>query len=783
MAYQKNRHNLGITNVGSAGSGTDLVGMMLAKRDDGSPAYEEYDGKFLADQFFTGAPSQVNIDPEVEFLLGGTDWRSGFGLQYADRNDPKRYFSSIGMDLSNRGMAIAGQTPTTITLPTHTISDWNAAVNHGDPGSEWSNEANAYDGNTGTYSAATLPGGTGWTSYIELYVAAISCDQIRFWFTEGVNNGVKAIDIDLWYDDQWNNLQDDSSIPLDGEGAFFTVAIGSTKTVTAARVRFQDNSGSGGDARLNELQFYAVSATIQGTVLTGTDFNDKLYAPFGNALIKQNAGGTAFTVVSAFPVDITDIEPFTDSRLYIALGTSEPYWYMSTAEVVTESTATNKTYKYFATVHTTASTMYGSDADNTIRNTTDPVNGGVAWSSTTTVGASYHAIQGLLEKGGALYIPKEDMIYYLDSSGNVQRDLAPRLQALTSSTSGKNALTDGQVIMYPAGAQGLLEIDTSTTTATLTWRNPSNFCTNLSDFVGRVQAVAFDEAWWFFIVDNSAKIEVIKGRKETIDGTTSFVQHPMAEITLTNCQSSWVSSIFQKRLWITSDTIGESLYYIPLPVGYGDIENDANRLFKTGTTFETGFLHGGFRNVNKSWLQLTLTMGHTYNAGRYFTVKYKKLGDSSWTSIGNFDGTSSSMLETQSVDTTNKPFSPMMNLQFTAVTDDTDYTPILLDYTLKAVMYPPIRRLIHCVIDVNDYITTKDGIESNRYSLIKTTLDNARNNPVWPVSIRDIDGSTLDVKFLPVPKSLQRLLVTKATKNRTQERIYHLLMMQVSGAS
>lgn len=836
--YNKLRHDIGITDVGSAGAGTTLYGMMLAQTQDGTPAYAEYDGKYLADQFFTGAPSQVNMNPEEELILSQSSWRAGMGLEYFDPDHPERYFASYGMDLRFKGMAIAGPLPTAITLPTHTASAYNQALNFTDPDSAWTDEANVLDGSSSTKATTSTS-----AKYLEIYVPAISCSKIRYYWTESVSNGVDDLEIGVWYEGAWHVIVSDDSL---GEGALAEGSIGSTKTVTAARVKFTLSSGN---AYLHVLEFYAESATIQGAVTSFAEYNDKLYAAFGNALIEKNSAGTAFVVTTAFPVTITDIEPFTDDQLYIALGFSDAYWeigyetssatlaegltnsetdvdtsdgsqfatgnvikidseYMlvlsesgDTLEVlrgrwgstaathdsgavivtfhITENTASGTaTYQFFVTVHAAAPTMYGNDGVNTLYKNTDPSEAGAnAWATRITVDSSYYAITEMLSKSGAAYIMKEDMPYYLNSSDAVQNDLAPELKTDTRSTSGKNAFLWKTNIYIPFGTQGLLETDGTTNT----FRNPANYCTNLPAYVGRIQALAGDGFYLFAILDYSGKVEILAGRLETIDTTTSWVWHPIAEMTMTDCETAFATNIDQKRLYVSSTTIGETLQYIDLPAGYGDVENDANRKFNTGSPyFETPFLHGGFKADNKAWIKITLAMGHTYNTGRYFTVHYKTL-DGSYVSIGDFTGASGNMVQGRFIDVTNKPFSSMMALKFTAVTDDTDYTPILLSYDVRAIMYPKIKRLIHCVVRCADEVQTKQAgiIDKSMRKTIKSTLDNARNNPVWMIPIKDIDGDDVDVKFLPVPSSLQRMMITKKEKGRTDERHYHLLLMEV----
>jgi len=786
--YQANRHDIGITNVGSDGSGTTVEGMMLAKTKDNVPAWTEFDGSYLADQFFTGAPSQSYINPEEEIIVGQDDWRSGFGLEFYDVNDPLRYYSSIGTDGRFRGMMIAGPTPVVATKPTHTTptitnADFETDVSP-TSGFGWTQGAGSWarvtdekHGDSYSWKVTSVSPAdnlyqdmTGYIPGIEytfkLWVrTANAADTLKITINDGVGStdSSTATSFETWTQ--------------------FTVT--RTLDVRATQCRLLVTcvaAGVGAAVWVDDAALTSTAIVVGTTPQHGhATFNDLEYVAFGTLLAHLNSGGTGFDLVADMGTAITCLTPFQvagTSYLFIALGTGATWYYMTTAEAFTLSTTTVKAFQYAVWVNTTVDTMYANDGANTIRSTINPLNGGTAWSETATiVGAAEHNIQDLITKAGALYIPKEDTIYYLDSTGAVKKDLAPRLAALTSSTSGKNVITDGQIIMYPAGSQGLLEIDGTT----LTWRNPSNYCTNLTAFVGRVQALGFDETYWFAIIDNDTKVEVLAGRLETIEGTTGWVWHPIAEITLTNCLTAWVSSVYQKRLWITSDTAAEDIYYIALPTGYGDMLNDANRKFKTATTFETPWLHGNFKSENKAWLTTTLSMGHVNDTGRYITVDYKKYNDTGWSNIGDFDGSATSMIETQYIDVTNKPFTPMMKFRFTMVTDDTDYTPVLNRFEARAIMYPSIRRMIHCVVRCAEEVQTKQSgiIDKNMYDTIKSTLDNARNNSVWPVSIRDLDGNAINVKFMPVPKEIDRMIITKKEQGREYEKHYHLLMLEV----
>ncbi len=115
--YVKNKHDLGFLRT----DGTTQVGLRLARDKNGSPIYKSYDDEYLAQQFYSGTPGYGNLPPEKELSIRQDDWRSGFGLEVFDSNDPKRYFSSIGMDGRYKGMFVAGPISTAVTRPSRIV--------------------------------------------------------------------------------------------------------------------------------------------------------------------------------------------------------------------------------------------------------------------------------------------------------------------------------------------------------------------------------------------------------------------------------------------------------------------------------------------------------------------------------------------------------------------------------------------------------------------------------------------------------------------------------------
>jgi hypothetical protein len=790
--FAKEKHDLGFLRQ----DGTTTVGLRLARKN-GVPLYSQYDEDFLANQLMTGNPDYSGLPPEKELSLRQEDWRSGFGQEFFDLSDPKRYHAAYGCDLRFKGMAIAGPLPTTITKPSaltltvtdpemdtwtdvNTLTNWPKTVSRAQL--TQITGAGAYGGsgtsgrlaNTESAGNAASAEVRGTMSFSTTWRGRLLTISAQAWSTL-VGTGAASFRISWDNAATWVTI---ANITTGGSWASRSAAVLCPATATTLIISFiatvaDDSAGS------FQLDFDHVTVTnpTPGAIKWHVKFNSNEYIACGNVLAKLNTGGTAFEAINEFTAVITDLAVF-GANLYIALGYSTAYVYMNTSEAFTTSTAVVNTFKYFTTVKGTADTFWGSDTASTIRSTTNPVNGGTAWSAATTVDSSTYSITNLFTRGNVLYIKKQDRCFYLDSSGNVQV-LIEETAFLSSAADGKKDTIFLDDLYMPWGDQSLVHWDSSATTAD--YKSPSKYCTGVGDFVGAVQAVAADEEYLFAIVDNSTKVEVLAGRDETIDGVTSWVYHPIAEITLTGCETAFVSNVVKKRLYIASTDGTEALYYIPLTTMYGSIASDTNYTYKSGGTWETSWMHGNFRDDMKAFITITGTLGHTYDAGIYFTAKYKKLGDTSWTTIGNIDGTSANRTETLYIPvdgSSNKPKSVAMKFQFTAVTNDSTKTPILLNYKIKAIAYFSVRTIIQAEVLCDNNIVTKDGqTEEGQAATIKAALEEARA-ATWPVTFKDLGWSAsaddIYVKFLPLQSSLVTL-----EKEQKAERHYMLKLLKV----
>jgi hypothetical protein len=678
------------------------------------------------------------------------------------------------MDLRN-GQGILGWGLTPLVVDTAT---WTFPTNFEDPDVVWTDEAKAYDNNIATFALTPANAAT-WSSPIHFTIASTQITNIKIQVDCDVGGNFTQIDVDVYHNAAWHDVYLGSA--TEDEYMYFPYQ---ASGVTKVRIYGYNGGGAPHALEINEIKLYVISAaggSLEDTCKSMADFDNKLYFGAGTTLYILATDGASLEPVHVFGADISDLKVFTVSGvdyLFVLLGFSTSYNYMGSLTGILSriivSTAVVKTFQFACWVNTTVDTLYANDGVNTIRSTTNPLNGGVAWSDDTHVSAVSDSITSLLEKSGALYIWKTDMPYYLSSAGVVIKSLAPECKSGKSSHSGKNSTLWQGELFAPIGSQALIRIGTSND-----WIQPSKFTTNNADFVGQVEACIGDEEYLYVITDYSDKIEILCGRDETVDDSTSWRYHPIQELTLTGCETAYISTVYKKRLWVSSTLSTEGLYYLPLPTKYGDITNDSNVNFLTGGTFETSWLHGDFINTTKSWIALTLVMGHTYvDDNTYFTVKYKLLGGS-WSAGVNYTGTATSMTQTKflAVPTTTRT-STMLKLQFTGVTTGVTRTPILLNYDLKAILYPSVRSVIECAVRCADYIKDKDGmtLEGTDAAYIRTVLEEAQAS-TFPVTFYDLFGTTKYVKVMPI-ELFSELSVDSKEKN--VEQIYQLRLQEVS---
>jgi hypothetical protein len=375
--------------------------------------------------------------------------------------------------------------------------------------------------------------------------------------------------------------------------------------------------------------------------------------------------------------------------------------------IVYMSSLSNNDADFFETHSSTSGiVLYKGTKPNEVSFNANPINGGDNWPAADYVGSSDSDIMNLHSLEGVLYVMRQDFPYYIDEAGN-PRVLLASLNTEKSATSGKNSLEWDNKIYIPCGYQTLIEYDHGTPTNI----SPFLSITNDSTYTGLIHALAANNAWLYDIVNNGTKIEVLAGAVIYVNGIPDWRWHPIAEITLTGCESAGVSAIGAYRLWICSTDATENIYWLPLPADYGNVAADTTMSFTSGGHVESPWYDASLRDDYKAWLKFTC-MCADVDATNYFTISYEKWGDSTWTEIGDFgdDGVEISTLSIPDDSGSNHPISQFIRFKIEIISDGSAPAPRLLGWTCEGVWYPTTKRkLIYMQAEVQDGKGIRDG--------------------------------------------------------------------------
>lgn len=170
-----------------------------------------------------------------------------------------------------------------------------------DPSSAWTNEANAYDDNTGTYAErATLAAGAT-SEYLELTHASLTISGVYAYMNNGGTGQLDWVEFD-YYDGSWHNFYHGAF----SHNAWQTFNIGANKTVTEIRVRFHNGSGGAVNCRPYEIHFLeAIPTSVTASPVTVVERNAVLTLNGGTLSINVN-GVTDSTAFAGSIVDNTD---------------------------------------------------------------------------------------------------------------------------------------------------------------------------------------------------------------------------------------------------------------------------------------------------------------------------------------------------------------------------------------------------------------------------------------------------------------------------------------------
>ena len=782
MAKANSSHDISFIDPTDSGE----VGFMLATDKNGYKAYHLYDDPAFPNQFFTGQPDYGYLPPEKEVAIIQNSFDGGFGLEFADSSDNKRYYYSIGVDNRFKNNSILGPKATAIALPT-TYTKAPPSVTNGDfetggvgnPPTSWTvsagtaviGTANAANPHGGTYAVTITPAGADVIIYQDLtWNDNLKGTPVRaeVWFqcagAAGTTLGKLTID-----DGVGTTSASQSSFSAN---TWYKTTVTRTLDANATQLRITvtaDYVGSNVACFADDCVVY-VSHVDQP--IASAEMADELYFAMGSCIFKLNATGDGFTYVGTVYYPITGLAvqqvslAVDASYLFICTGSDQAYWYMqSSAETFTESNAADPYAEYILNVN---DVMYKVNLPNDVTKSTNPRNGGVAWSTVSDIGSYENEITAVAVDVDIPYFGKEDTVFYLDTT-DADYPLIADMQSLRASTNCKNMMVWHKKLYVPCGTQGLVEYSDGV----VTWRSPAKFCTNLNYFTGSVQALAADEEYLYAVVDNGTKVEILAGQERVVDGATVWAWHPIQELTLAGCQYAVVSNVYKKRLWIASTSASDSVYWLPVTTRYGDIANDSDYTYQTGGYDITPWYHLNLRADSKAYLSMTVTAegcNSTNYVNVYYQTYYTALAGT-WTLLGKFD---TSPLETISL-IASAPTGTMIRFKREIVTASTSTTPKITGMDCRGIWRPTKRKMIQCSLLIKDHPTLRNGAVGDEIEASLATAVEAANAATSPVTLYDIDGSEHKVSFLNASKQNVKLV-----KDRNPEYEYFVTMQVLS---
>lgn len=761
------------------------IGLTLTRNKNRGLNYFESTDPALAQQFFTGTPGYSNLQPEREIQIGQGDWRTGFGQEYYDSDDPRRYYESTNVDGRFKNMVICGPKATAIALTNYEATITDEGLELWDDANTLTNWTKSAAGNWLTQEGTTKHGGTYSAKMLHVtqdqYVyqdissptkwQGVSI-QVTCWaYATNVTHSRAVLEVD--------DGVGQTSANLGASGAWTKLTVTHAMAAGATQLRIllkYDYLTAENNVYFDDVNW---EYPVHGNIKAWAEFNNEWYKIYGDVIDKLNGTYDGWTYVGNFAGKVgTDLGVF-GSNLFIALGNGNDYQYMNTSEAFTTSNLTKKDAHWFGAVGT-AMKMVDSATSNTVYSSVNPINGGTEWDAGTTIGSSDHDITDkVVDQAGTPIIPKADYPWYIDSSGDDQA-LIKSLKSEQATTSGYNTIEWRGNVYIPCGQQSLYEYSES---GVVTNISPADYITNSSNFDGIIQAQTSDARYLFIAVDNGSSVEILAGHWETIAGTTSWVWHPISQITLTAVERMKSSTVGKRRLWIASTVSTESVYWIPLTAQYGNITSDSDYLFQTDGSIITPYMHADFRGDDKAFYKITLTMSGT-SSTVYFEAWYQMIGGN-WTDIGDFktSPTTTAYLPVETT-TSSKPTSEFIRFKFVPKTGSTSSTPVLIRYDVRAVWYPVQRDIIYIQVRVADGNKLHNELpdEDQTAASIRTAIDAWANPTVsWPRAFYppyyETSADTKYCKLLPPVTHKQ----VEDEVTRTSEWVYDLQLLVVDG--
>ena len=269
------------------------------------------------------------------------------------------------------------------------------------------------------------------------------------------------------------------------------------------------------------------AAEIAAAPVKFWDGTDGFFVIAGQYVYEWTVSSQDWTVRNDATADATNFTDFVemDGTNYVGRGDSQDYKYSTDGITWTAFTDADRNFKFF-TVRGQSSgeaVLWGTSDSGQLRNTTNGINGGVAWSASVLAGAGHSSetAQAMIEADDKVYVFKREGIFRYD--GTTMEDVWLGGRRMNRTGNGKNPLLWGNQKIYVPYGDRLMEFDPNANNGAGLMRTvwPFEEAVGNSELNGAVTAIAGDGDWIYFALKNAAgNTYMMKGRPE--EGFHSF---------------------------------------------------------------------------------------------------------------------------------------------------------------------------------------------------------------------------------------------------------------------
>ncbi len=385
------------------------------------------------------------------------------------------------------------------------------------------------------------------------------------------------------------------------------------------------------------------------------NFNGYLYLAVGNCLFKLDADGDQLTLIESFETEeagspdtlIKKLIPSLNSCLYIFLGDTLPYQYMSTAESFTVTNVTDATHgvQWDNKLVKLSSTGEGDYA-------TTPNSATPSWTTTgdiTDVGEDVENLLVAPDANGdpALYAPTHGALKILDLSVPKWMDTAVHLADHPNGGKGACYFRDSIFVSYGLGIKKY----TPAGTASISEVGLNRDAGLPVEFNGEIVKLVGDSGsdHMFALVDASQVSGSPYSSLYSYNGQSWFCwwfDSSGASKTMHDCITSSASG----RYAVYWDS-GGAIYYMPIPRGIDNPIMTGTQTYETTGVYLSSWFDGGTAAFKKLIKKLVLyTKGVTSTETvviRYRTNRTNDNLSTGWTTLDTLDSTGESGEKTE----------------------------------------------------------------------------------------------------------------------------------------